>query len=92
MVPETKETQKRLFDDSMFKLEHGSKDISTAESAKPRLLEIYNRNESVWADSYSANQRLRQVFRVSNKNLRNYVLSILLFYDVSIHFRRKIRS
>ncbi|XP_045467483.1 coiled-coil domain-containing protein 130 homolog [Harmonia axyridis] len=71
VVPETKETQKRLFDDSMFKLEHGSKDVSTAESAKPRLLQLLDRNESVWADSYSANQRLRQVFREKSKELKS---------------------
>lgn len=59
------ETQKRLFDDSMFKLEHVSDDKDTAESEKPRLVKLYARNESTWADDYSANCRLRQEFRVS---------------------------
>ncbi|KAG5874924.1 hypothetical protein JTB14_019592 [Gonioctena quinquepunctata] len=66
VVPETKETQKRLFDDSMFKLEHGSGDKNTAESAKPMLAKLYNRNEDVWADSYTANQKLRAEFRKTN--------------------------
>lgn len=65
IVPETKEIQKRLFDDSMFKLEFGSKDKSTAESEKPRIVQLYNRNADTWADCYTANQKLRAMFRVS---------------------------
>lgn len=64
IVPETKEIQKRLFDDSMFKLEFGSKDKNVAESEKPRLVQLYNRNEDAWGDSYTANQKLRALFRV----------------------------
>lgn len=64
IVPETKEVQKRLFDDSMFKLEFGNKDKSAAEDAKPRIVQLYNRNEDTWADSYTANQKLRALFRV----------------------------
>ncbi|KAL3276573.1 hypothetical protein HHI36_011947 [Cryptolaemus montrouzieri] len=71
VVPETKETQKRLFDDSMFKLEHGSQDVKSAESAKPNLVQLFNRNESVWSDCYSANQALRQSFRIQSKELKN---------------------
>ncbi|XP_031334062.1 coiled-coil domain-containing protein 130 homolog [Photinus pyralis] len=67
VVPETKETQKRLFDDSMFKLEHGTDDQNYAENAKTALVNLYNRNESTWADDYSANCMLRQAFR-KNKN------------------------
>ncbi|CAH2011147.1 unnamed protein product [Acanthoscelides obtectus] len=69
VVPETKETQKRLFDDSMYKLEHGSKDTALAESAKPRLANLFNRNEDVWADCYTANQKLRAQFRVRYSSL-----------------------
>lgn len=65
VVPETKETQKKLFDDSMFKLEHGENDKATAESEKPRLVKLYSRNESTWADDYTANCKLRKEFRVS---------------------------
>ncbi|XP_044261961.1 coiled-coil domain-containing protein 130 homolog isoform X2 [Tribolium madens] len=70
VVPETKETQKRMFDDSMFKLEHGTEDKSSYESSKPRLIHLYNRNECTWADNYSANQRLRQIFRAQNCELK----------------------
>ncbi|KAF2880107.1 hypothetical protein ILUMI_26064 [Ignelater luminosus] len=66
VVPETKETQKRLFDDSMFKLEHGTDDQNIAESSKPRLVSLFNRNESVWNDDYTANSKLRAIFRKSN--------------------------
>ncbi|KAJ8960582.1 hypothetical protein NQ318_013871 [Aromia moschata] len=66
VVPETKETQKRLFDDSMFKLEHGSEDKNSAESSKPKLARLFNRNEDVWADCYTANQKLRAEFRKRN--------------------------
>lgn len=64
IVPETKEVQKRLFDDSMFKLEFGNNDQITADSEKPRIVQLYNRNEDTWADSYTANQKLRAMFRV----------------------------
>ncbi|CAG9857997.1 unnamed protein product [Phyllotreta striolata] len=70
VVPETKETQKRLFDDSMYKLEHGSEDKNTADSAKPGLVKLFNRNEDVWADSYTANQVLRAQFRKTNYDLK----------------------
>ncbi|KAJ8921479.1 hypothetical protein NQ315_003097 [Exocentrus adspersus] len=70
IVPETKETQKRLFDDSMYKLEHGCEDKNAAESAKPRLAQLFNRNEDVWADSYTANQKLRADFRKRNNELK----------------------
>ncbi|CAH1112923.1 unnamed protein product [Psylliodes chrysocephalus] len=70
VVPETKEIQKRLFDDSMFKLEHGSEDKNTAESAKPGLVKLFNRNEDVWADCYTANQMLRTQFRKANYDLK----------------------
>jgi coiled-coil domain-containing protein 130 len=73
IVPETKETQKRMFDDSMFKLEHGSEDKSSYESAKPRLIQLFNRNESNWSDDYSANQRLRQIFRKQNYDVKQAV-------------------
>ena len=64
IVPETKETQRKLFDDAMFKLEHNAADVKSSEDAKPRLLKLYHRNDQVWNDNFSANQRLRQIFRV----------------------------
>ena len=64
IVPETKEVQKKLFDDPMYKLEHGANDLKTAEDAKPILGKLYERNEDVWRDNYEANCRLRAAFRV----------------------------
>lgn len=64
IVPETKETQKRLFDDAMFKLEHKTGDVDIAKLEKPRLGRLLGRNESVWQDDYEANRSLRRDFRV----------------------------
>ncbi|XP_066252162.1 coiled-coil domain-containing protein 130 homolog [Euwallacea similis] len=80
VVPETKEVQKRLFDDQMYKLEHGVEDKNTMESAKPRLIKLFNRNEDEWADCYTANQKLRADFRKQNyeiKKLKNIDTALL---------------
>lgn len=65
IVPETKETQKRLFDDAMFRLEHKTGDADISKLDKPRLNRLVGRNESVWKDDYEANCTLRRNFRVS---------------------------
>ncbi|EAT33249.1 AAEL014495-PA [Aedes aegypti] len=70
IVPETKEVQKKLFDDPMYKLEHGAKDIQTAEDAKPLLGKLYERNSSVWRDDFEANCRLRAEFRNTKKQIK----------------------
>lgn len=70
VVPETKETQKKLFDDAMYKLEHGADDKQTASDAKPRLAKLYNRNEATWNDDFAANQQLRNLFRKRKKELK----------------------
>lgn len=80
VVPETKETQKRLFDDSMFKLEHGTDDQNAAESSKPRLVSLFNRNESVWNDDYTANSKLRAIFRVSYYYSFNLVFKLIKYF------------
>ncbi|XP_055839987.1 coiled-coil domain-containing protein 130 homolog [Episyrphus balteatus] len=70
VVPETKEVQKRLFDDPMYKLEHLAKDIKAGEDAKPVLEKLYERNENVWDDCYEANSKLRAEFRKQKKELK----------------------
>ncbi|XP_050293258.1 coiled-coil domain-containing protein 130 homolog [Anthonomus grandis grandis] len=70
VVPETKETQKRLFDDQMYKLEHGTQDKNVSESVKPQLVKLFNRNEDAWADCYTANQKLRAQFRKQNCEIK----------------------
>lgn len=85
IVPETNETQKRLFDDSMFKLEHGAEDINTAETEKPRLVKLFARNESTWGDDYTANSKLRQEFRVwyqSNTYITTTFLALVKIYHL----------
>ncbi|CAG5002567.1 unnamed protein product [Parnassius apollo] len=69
IVPETKETQKRLFDDAMFRLEHKTSDESTSKQDKPRLGKLVGRNETVWKDDYEANCSLRRNFRKRRKEL-----------------------
>uniref|UniRef100_T1H796 Uncharacterized protein n=1 Tax=Megaselia scalaris TaxID=36166 RepID=T1H796_MEGSC len=70
IVPETKETQKKLFDDPMYKLEHQSKDVQAADDAKPAIEKLYLRNSDVWKDNYEANSLLRAQFRKTKKDLK----------------------
>ncbi|KAJ0183074.1 hypothetical protein K1T71_001050 [Dendrolimus kikuchii] len=69
IVPETKETQKKLFDDAMFKLEHKIGDEDATKLDKPRLGKLVGRNENVWKDDYEANCSLRRNFRKRRKEL-----------------------
>ncbi|KAM3960075.1 LOW QUALITY PROTEIN: coiled-coil domain-containing protein 130 homolog [Aphomia sociella] len=71
IVPETKEAQKRLFDDAMFRLEHKTGDEDGAKLDKPRLGKLVGRNESVWKDDYEANCSLRRNFRKRRKELED---------------------
>ncbi|GBP39658.1 Coiled-coil domain-containing protein 130 homolog [Eumeta japonica] len=75
IVPETKEAQKRLFDDPMFNLEHKTTDESTAKLEKPRLGKLVGRNEMVWKDDYEANCVLRRNFRKKRKELEDSAAS-----------------
>lgn len=70
IVPDTKETQRRLFDDPMYKLEHVASDLQKSDDAKPALFKLYERNHYVWDDDYSANSRLRADFRKQKKELK----------------------
>ncbi|KAL5286821.1 CCDC130 family protein [Megaselia abdita] len=70
IVPETKETQKKLFDDPMYKLEHQTKDAQAGDDAKPALEKLYMRNTDVWKDNYEANSMLRAQFRKTKKELK----------------------
>ncbi|XP_077295868.1 coiled-coil domain-containing protein 130 homolog [Arctopsyche grandis] len=74
IVADTKETQKRLFDDPMFKLEHKSGDVQVSKEAKSRLNKLFNRNEDLWKDSYEANCMLRKNFRGKSKELQKSAL------------------
>lgn len=67
VVPEDKETSKKLFDDAMFKLEHTNKDISNSKEQSSALNKLLMRNENVWQDDFAANQALRRSFREDRK-------------------------
>lgn len=64
IVPEDKATSRRLFDDAMFKLEHGVNDTNSAKKAAPALSKLLHRQTKVWKDDFAANQAMRAQFRV----------------------------
>lgn len=64
VVPETKEVSCRLYDDAMYKLEHGMEDKKVAKSRDSALEGVIALNESVWKDDYSSNCAIRALFRV----------------------------
>ncbi|XP_063229657.1 coiled-coil domain-containing protein 130 homolog [Bacillus rossius redtenbacheri] len=63
VVPETKQTSRRLFDDAMFKLEHGEGDKGQAKKVAPALGRLASLRDSIWRDDYAANCALRKKFR-----------------------------
>lgn len=63
IVADTKEVQRRLFDDPMYKLEHVAADTQKGSDAKPRLAHLYKRSLDLWDDNYAANAKLRETFR-----------------------------
>lgn len=71
VVPETKEVQRKLFDDPMYKLEHEAKDLKAADDAKPVLGRLYRRNDDVWKDCFDANSKLRAEFRKQKKEMKS---------------------
>lgn len=64
IVPETKEVSHRLYDDAMYKLEHGVDDKQKAKSQDSRLNQLIATSNSQWKDDYSVNCALRAAFRV----------------------------
>ncbi|KAL0277668.1 UNVERIFIED_CONTAM: hypothetical protein PYX00_004880 [Menopon gallinae] len=67
VVPEDKETSKKLFDDAMFKLEHQNKDENVGKKQTERINRLLQRNDDVWKDNFSANLALRKIFRGDKK-------------------------
>lgn len=70
VVPETKEVSCRLYDDAMYKLEHGIEDKKVAKSRDSALEDAIALNESVWKDDYSSNCAVRALFREKKKELK----------------------
>ncbi|XP_014473570.1 PREDICTED: coiled-coil domain-containing protein 130 homolog [Dinoponera quadriceps] len=70
VVPETKEVSCRLYDDAMYKLEHGLEDKKVAKSRDTALESAIAVNDSIWKDDYSSNCALRALFREKKKDLK----------------------
>lgn len=64
VVPETKEVSCRLYDDAMYKLEHGIEDKKVAKSRDSALESALALNDATWKDDYTSNCALRSAFRV----------------------------
>lgn len=62
--------QRKLFDDAMFKLEHGVKDQKTAEDDKPTISKLFQRNHDLWKDNFEVNMKLRAAFRKTKKDMK----------------------
>ncbi|XP_012152538.1 coiled-coil domain-containing protein 130 homolog [Megachile rotundata] len=71
VVPETKEVSCRLYDDAMYKLEHGIEDKKVAKSRDSSLEGALALNDATWKDDYSSNCALRSAFRTKKKELQN---------------------
>ncbi|KAL6259850.1 hypothetical protein P5V15_009760 [Pogonomyrmex californicus] len=70
VVPETKEVSHRLYDDAMYKLEHGMEDKKVAKSRDSVLEGAVALNESIWKDDYSSNCAVRALFRERKQELK----------------------
>ncbi|KAL0123200.1 hypothetical protein PUN28_007658 [Cardiocondyla obscurior] len=70
VVPETKEVSCRLYDDAMYKLEHGVEDKKVAKSRDSALEGAIALNESIWKDDYSSNCAVRALFREKKNELK----------------------
>ncbi|XP_034191483.1 coiled-coil domain-containing protein 130 homolog [Osmia lignaria lignaria] len=70
VVPETKEVSCRLYDDAMYKLEHGIEDKKVAKSRDSALESALALNDATWKDDYTSNCALRSAFRTRKKELQ----------------------
>ncbi|XP_043599752.1 coiled-coil domain-containing protein 130 homolog [Bombus pyrosoma] len=70
VVPETKEVSCRLYDDAMYKLEHGIEDKKIAKSKDSSLESAIALNNATWKDDYSSNCALRSAFRTRKNELQ----------------------
>ncbi|XP_043280008.1 coiled-coil domain-containing protein 130 homolog [Venturia canescens] len=75
VVPETKEVSRRLYDDAMYKLEHGTNDVKTARFRDSALNSAIALNKAQWSDDYASNCALRTSFRARKKELERVKLS-----------------
>ncbi|GAB1601134.1 coiled-coil domain-containing protein 130-like [Argonauta hians] len=67
IVPEDKDTQKKLVKDAMYKLEHGTDDKQKLVSGLPSLAELEEKQE-VYKDDFILNSLARSKFREHKKS------------------------
>ncbi|KAL6438571.1 hypothetical protein ACFW04_004557 [Cataglyphis niger] len=84
VVPETKEVSCRLYDDAMYKLEHGIEDKKVAKSRDSALENAIALNESIWKDDYSSNCAVRALFRVYKFIFNNIYIYLLFSHTTKI--------
>ncbi|KAK9302234.1 hypothetical protein QLX08_005681 [Tetragonisca angustula] len=70
VIPETKEVSCRLYDDAMYKLEHGVEDKKVAKLRESSLESAIALNNATWKDDYTSNSVLRSAFRTQKKELQ----------------------
>lgn len=68
VVPEDKDTSKKLALDSMFRLEHNVNDKEKQKAIAPSITHLEEYKER-WRDDYMLNKALRQKFREKKKEL-----------------------
>jgi len=73
VVPDEKATIQKLALDPMFKLEHGEKDTSKGQDAKPRINKMMQIQDRV-KDDYMANRILRDKMRGPRKKAKEQAL------------------
>ncbi|KAK1124336.1 hypothetical protein K0M31_006705 [Melipona bicolor] len=70
VIPETKEVSCRLYDDAMYKLEHGVEDKKVAKLRESSLESAIALNNATWKDDYMLNSAVRSAFRTQKKELQ----------------------
>ncbi|KAI0230604.1 coiled-coil domain containing 130 [Lamellibrachia satsuma] len=70
IVPEDKNTQKKMATDAMYMLEHGVDDKAKIKAALPGIAQI-EQLQTAWKDDYSLNKQLRNTFRAEKKALND---------------------
>ncbi|KAK0088750.1 hypothetical protein PV325_010857 [Microctonus aethiopoides] len=68
VVPETKELSRRLYDDPMYKLEHGMDDKKKARGQESTLNQLIATNNAQWKDDYALNCAMRRSFRMKKQS------------------------
>ena len=63
IVPEDKNITKKIYDNAMFKLEHGCNDRNNGDRLKDILISLQEKRKALFMDDYEANSIVRKKFR-----------------------------